>query len=179
MQQQDSTDPTGVRDDSANGGGSGLVRARDRKAHAAIEMRKAGASWDDIAQVLGYPTGRQALVATEKTLEKHLTDESQVFMRRLVSQRLDRLLRSVWKTAINEESPDQFAAIDRSRLLIADFRKLHGLDAPSEYLVSTPSQAELERWVSTVLAAQTPAVIEGDIFEADWEEGDDDAVQAE
>jgi hypothetical protein len=177
--QQDSTDPTGVRDTQVRSDGTPVrgkevQTARQRKAHAAIELRKAGASWDDVAQVLGYPTGRAALVATEKSLEKDLsTDESKEFMRRMAGQRLDRLLRGVWKKAIDEDHPDQFAAIDRARAIIADQRKTYGLDAPTEMVVHNPTGAELEKWVAQVMAAQSPAVEEADIFDAEFYEDEE------
>lgn len=165
--QQDSTDPTGVRDDSPKGG-SEVARARDRKANAALELRKAGASWDEIAEVLGFPTARTALVAVEKALENGLrTKESQEFMRNLAGQRLDRLLRSVWKKAIEPENPEHLVAVTKARELIAQHAKLHGLDAPTEMVVHSPSAPELERWVASVVQAGAPQLEEADIFDAE------------
>lgn len=181
--QQDSNDPTGVRDDQprANGepvAGKEVQRARDRKANSAIQLRKAGASWEEIAEVLGFPTGRAALVATERALEKELqTEESKSFMRTMAGQRLDRMLRAVYPKAIDPEHPDQFAAIDRARALVADHRKLYGLDAPTEMVVHNPNQSEIEKWVSEVLSAQSPEVQEADIFDVEIvDDGDQKAI---
>lgn len=179
--QQDSDHPTGVSDDSPRGG-SAVSRARERKALAALELRRAGGNWDEIAQVLGYPTGRAALVSTEQTLEKQLkTEEGTAFMRKLAGDRLDRMLRGIWKKAIDENSPDQFAAIDRARGIIGDQRRLYGLDAPTEMVVHNPSLSEIEKWVAEVTSARAPQVEEGDIFDVDfYEEGDGpDALPAE
>lgn len=162
---QDSSHPTGVRDDSPNGG-SEVARARDRKANASIQLRKAGASWEEVAEVVGYPTARAALVAVERALEKELkTQESQTFMRQLAGQRLDRLLRGVWPKAINPDHPEHLAALDRARQLVAQHSKLYGLDAPSEMIVHSPTQQELEKWVSTVVQASAPQLDEYDIFD--------------
>jgi hypothetical protein len=167
MQYQDSGEPSGVGDDSPSGG-SNVARARDRKAHAAMQLRKTGASWDEIAEVIGYPTARAALVSVERTLEKDLlTDEGKKFMRRLASERLDRLLRGVWTKAIDPGNPDHLQAVDRARQLIDRHARLHGLDAPTEHIVHSPTQMELEKWVSEVISASRPALDEADIFEAE------------
>lgn len=177
MFEQDSSDPSGIRDNTPRGG-SEVARARDRKANAAIQLRIAGASWEEVAQVVGYPTPRAALVATERALEKELkTEEGQKYMRSLAGKRIERLLRGVWAKAINDAHPEHLAAVDRARLLIDRHAKLYGLDAPTELVVTSPSQQELERWVSTVISTSSPALDEADILEADviedGDEGDD------
>lgn len=161
---QDSSDPTGVADDSPRGN-SEVARARNRKANAALQLRKAGASWDEIAEALGFPTGRQALVATEKALEKELRNpESQEQMRELAGARLERLLRGVWSRAINPEDPDHLAAVNTAKGLIDRHARLYGLDAPTQYVVSSPTQQELEAWVNRISAATVPELPEADIF---------------
>jgi hypothetical protein len=179
MHRQDPNDPTGVSDDSPKGG-SNVARARERKANAAIQLRIAGASWDEIAQALGFPTPRAALVATEKALEKELhTEENQKSMRSLAGKRLERMLRGVWTKAIDPAHPEHLAAVDRARLIIDRHAKLYGLDAPTEVVVSNPAQAELEKWVATVIGQTRPALEEGDIFDAEVLEDDGDDGEAD
>lgn len=176
VQMQDSSDPTGVV--STNPRDNETLRARNRKANAALQLRVAGADWDDIAQVLGFPTGRQALVAVEKALEKELRDTSKEALRQMASKRLDRLLQAVWPKAINEDSPEQLPAVGKAREIIADFRKVHGLDAPTEISLHSPAQSEIEQWVSSLVATQVPQLEEADIFEldeSDWEETEAEA----
>ena len=175
MHSQDPTDPTGVSDDSPKGG-SNVARARDRKANAAIQLRIAGANWDEIAQALGFPTARHALVATEKALEKELkTEENQTAMRSMAGKRLERLLRGVWTKAIDDKHPEHLIAVDKARLLIDRHAKLYGLDAPTEVVVTNPAQSELEKWVSTVIKESRPQVEEADIFDVEVieDEGDE------
>lgn len=168
MQWQDSTHPEGVNTDITDMRGQGtatLVRARQRKADAAVALKMAGASWTEIAHTLGYPTPRQAMVATEKALARQLVaEESRDKMRQLAGARLERLLRSVWPKAIDPEHPEQLQAMTKAREIIADHRKLFGLDAPTEYVVHSPTQNEIERWVTTILSAQAPPVDEYDII---------------
>jgi hypothetical protein len=184
MQAQDSTDPTGVIDVDGGAGGSHLARARDRKASAALELRRRGVEWDEIAEVLGYPTARTALVATERALEKQLgTEESQKFLRGLARSRLDRVLRAVYPKAIDETSPEQMLAAAKVRDLIATQMKLDGLEAPTQIVHHSPHQAEIEAWVSDMVKHKTPELEEADIFDGDIIEGEgewvDDAVRAE
>lgn len=164
--QQDSSDPTGVAAVKRhNDGGNAAGRARMRKANAALQMRYAGATWAEIATGLGYPTPRAAMVATEKALERELANaDDREKMRKLAGARLERLIRAVWPKAIDPDSPDQMVAVGKAREVIADHRKLFGLDAPTEVVVHNPSQAELEAWVARIVAVQQPQVVEYDII---------------
>lgn len=161
---QDETDPTGVADNTPRGN-SEVARARNRKANAAVQMRTAGASWEEIADVLGFPSGNHALVATERALEKEMrTPETQEQLRQLAGARLERLLRSVWARAINPEDPDQLAAVNTAKGLVDRHAKLYGLDAPTQYVVHSPTQQELESWVTRVTSQAMPGLPEADIF---------------
>lgn len=165
---QDSTDPTGVaapHREHAGPGNNSAVRARERKANAALGMALGGATWDEIAEVLGFPTARAARVATELALEAQLnTSEDRDKMRAMAGARLERMIRSLWTKAIDPDSPEQMAAQREVRANIAQHAKLFGLDAPTEYVVHSPTQAELDAWVTKVVSVQVPAVEEPDIF---------------
>ena len=168
---QDSSHPTGVVDLRADirGGDKGKVaRERNRKADAALSLSLSGANWSEIAQSLGYPTPRQAKLAVEKALVRQLgTEDDKVKMRSMAGARLDRLLRGVWAKAIDPSNPEQMVAQSRARELIADHNKLFGLNAPTEMVVHTPTQSELEDWVLRMTATMVPLVEEDDIFDAE------------
>lgn len=179
--QQDPTHPTGVSSDEKEGTSGEVVRARDRKANAAIQLRIAGATWDEIAQSLGFPTARSALVATERALEKELkAEENQTAMRSLAGKRLERLLRGVWTKAIDPAHPEHLVAVDKARQIIDRHAKLYGLDAPTEVVVSNPAQQELEKWVATVIQEKQPALEEANIFDIEVMEDEEgpDAVSS-
>ena len=171
IQEQDSSDPTGVKGATSGGhgaNGNSVSRARQRKANAAIQLRLAGATWEEIALSLGYPTARQALISTEKALERQLRDVgSREKMRSLADARLQRLLRSVWPKAIDPDHPDHLIAITKAREVVADQRKLFGLDAPTEVVVHSPTQNELEQWVARVVTTLGPQVEEFDILDGE------------
>jgi hypothetical protein len=172
--QQDSNDPTGVSGQSGQGHGKELAKARNRKASAAVQMRLAGATWGEIATALGYPTPRQALVATERALVKQLdSDEDRDKMRKVAGARLERLLRSVWPKAIDPDSPDHLIAVSKAREIVDRHAKLYGLDAPTEVVVHNPTQTELEAWVTRLLAATEPKVVGYDIIAGEVESSSD------
>lgn len=177
---QDSSHPEGVAQMRTGHGGSPSARvARYRKADAALQLKTAGATWTEIAQSLGYPTPRQAMLAVEKALVRQLNDEDDKAKMRAVSgARLERLLRGIWHKAIDPGSPDQMTAVSRCRELIADHNKLYGLAAPTEVIVSTPTQTELEDWVLRMTAEMVPDEPESDIWDGDVVEDDPPAVSA-
>ena len=169
---QDPSHPTGVASTIEVDGkvDSDAQRARHRKANAAIQMRIAGATWDEIAEVVGYPDGARALAMVEGQLERELRHESKDAMRMMAGKRLERLLRSVWPKAIDPEHPDQLPAIGKAREIIGDHRKLFGLDAPTQIAVHSPAESEIAAWVATVVNHGKPALEEGDIFDLDDED---------
>jgi hypothetical protein len=167
---QDSTHPTGVRADKSDATRprGEVVQKRNRKADAALSLKMTGALWGEVAQALGYPTPRAAQLAAEKALVRQLaTDDDRDKMRTMAGARLDRLLRAVWGKAINPNDPEQLSAISRSRELIADHVKLYGLAAPTEVVVHSPSQSDLEDWVLRMTATMVPDIEEADIFDAE------------
>jgi hypothetical protein len=167
--QQDSRHPSGVTQtrQGRQGVGDYAYRQRNRKADAALSLRMSGASWSDVAKTLGFPTPRAALVATERALVKQLDETDREKMRLLAGVRLERLLRGVWEKAIDPDNPDQMAAVTRARELIDRHAKLFGLDAPTEIVVHSPTQSDLEDWVLRMTSNLVPAIEEPDIFDAE------------
>jgi hypothetical protein len=163
---QDPDAPSGVSDGRKHGDNGSIAGAqRARKADAAVSLRLAGATWAEIAQVVGYPTPRAALTATERALVKRLDGDDKAKMRQLAGARLERLLRGVWNKAIDPDDPEHLSALQRAREIIDRHAKLFGLDAPTEIVVHNPTKTELESWVLRVMAAGAPQVEEEDIFD--------------
>jgi hypothetical protein len=171
---QDPTHPTGISHDTPRGN-SEVARARERKANAALEMKIEGWGWDEIAETVGYPNAKAAIVATELALEQQLkSEESKKHMRKLAGRRLERLIRSAWSKADDEESPEHLRAISEVRLLIDRHAKLYGYDAPSEVIVTNPTTRQIDEWVSRNLRHVQPDLEEGDVFEGEWFEGSEE-----
>lgn len=167
---QDPTHPTGVSGDREGA----TYRARNRKAHAALEMRRKHIGWEEIAEVLGYSSPRYAIMAVEKALEEGLdTTESKEFMRMLASKKLEDLIFSVWGKATDTESPEHLLAVGKARELIMDYAKLNGFMAPQELAIYNPLDREIEELVGKMVTKDMPDVDQGDIFEM---EADDEGV---
>jgi hypothetical protein len=176
---QDPTHPQGVSElPGRKGTGSSVSAARRRKAEAAVQLRIAGATWSEIATTLGFPTPRAALVSVERTLAKQLQTTDRDKLRMLAGDRLDRLLRSVWPKAIDGESPEHLMAVGKAREIIDRHAKLFGLDAPTEIVVHSPTQSELEDWVARVTMTLAPQVADVDIFEGEVIEDEHEAIEA-
>jgi hypothetical protein len=175
--QQDSNHPTGVSGEDKT---PGVIRARERKANAALQLKLAGASWFEIADIVGYPTERAALVAVEGALERELRDDdmSKAKMRDIAGRRLERLLRSAWGKAVDPKHPEHLAAIGKAKEVVDRHAKLYGLDAPTEVVVHSPSQSELDAWVARIVNSDVPALEEGNIFDAEIVEEDGDEETA-
>lgn len=168
---QDKTDPTGVRDTSP-AGSSSAIRARERKAAAALALRKDNVSWDEIAEVLGYPTARAALVAVEQMLEKGaLTPESQEFLRALAASRLEELIYAGRQKALDDQAPDQLAAMGQVRQLIETHMKLLGYAAPQELAIYNPLEGEVQEFIAMVQQRKAGKQLEeSDIFSTEADE---------
>lgn len=160
MQQQDSSHETGVS--ATRNGANNAIRARQRKAAAALDLALSGQSWDNIAMVLGYPTARAARVAMENALERELRADPDSIerMRRLEASRYERLLRAVWPRAIDPSEPDQLAAVDKARAIIGDHARLMGLNKPTEVIVHNPTMQEIEQWVAAAIATKNGMPVE-------------------
>jgi hypothetical protein len=65
-------------------------------------------------------------------------------------------------------------AITKVREVIADHRKLMGLDAPTEVVIHQPTRVELEQWVAKVVNQANPPVTEDDIIDVEWDDPLDD-----
>jgi len=150
-----------------------VTNARERKADAALALRIAGMDWPDIAKAVGYPTGRMALVAVEKSLQRNLDIQDKRVLRQVAQGRLDSLLRSVCTKAHTPTDPEHLMAVGKAKEIVDRSIKLLGLDAPTEITVSSPSQRDLDEWVARVTSSNIPAVLEYDVIEGEVIEGDE------
>lgn len=105
------------------------LQAAERQRQA-LEHRKAGATYEQIAQQLGYANPSAAQKAILSALHKTLREPAED-VRALEVARLDRLLLGQWKAAIGAaEKPGDPAAVDRVLKIMVRRAKLLGLDAP-------------------------------------------------
>lgn len=124
-------------------GGLGQINASQKciaaaeRARQALELRKAGAQYADIATTLRYADASGAYRAVARALAR-LTAEPAAELRELEVLRLDRMLQAIWDQVIR----GNHGAIDRA-LRIAERRaRLLGLDAPQKFAPTTPGGEE-------------------------------------
>ncbi len=121
------------------------ILAAERQGRA-INLRKAGAGYEEIARQLGYAGPSGAYKAITTALHA-LTREPARELRDLELARLDDLLRGIWPDA----REGNVQKIDRVLKIMARRAELLGLDAPTRH---TWEEAELEE-AADRLAATT------------------------
>jgi hypothetical protein len=101
-----------------------------------MELRKAGAGYDRIAQELGYYDASGAYKAVVQGL-KEVCQESAGELCILEVERLDRLMLGHWQAAIggNSEATDRVLKIMKRRA------ELLGLDAPTKTDITSKGEA--------------------------------------
>lgn len=114
-----------------------------------LELRRAGATYDDCARAVGYATPQGAYLAYQRALKRTLVETGAEEARQQELDRLDRLQRAVWPNALQGD----LAAVN-SVLRIMDRRARYlGLDAPIKHDVTvetvdpTSIDAEVARLV--------------------------------
>ena len=100
------------------------VESHDRQLKA-LELRKAGISYQAIADTLGYNSPQAAWKAVNAALKKTLQEPSDE-VRKLEMERLDAMLSAIWASV----KQGQYKANEVALRLMERRAKLLGLDAP-------------------------------------------------
>lgn len=124
----------------------------NRQGAAATALRLAGAPFADIAEALGLASGDHARQMVISDLAARVSGEERAVLRAEEAARLERLLRSVWGKATNPEHPEHLPAAKVALAIVDRHTRLHGLDAPHEIVVHTPTMAEIDAWVGAMNA---------------------------
>jgi len=150
---------------------------RASRLEAAVALRIHGASYSEIARTLGYTTAHNARLAVERGLANTVGTESRDQQRFIEARRLERLLRSVYGRATDENDPEHLGYVRTALALIDRHAKLYGLDAPAEVILYNPTAREIQEWINTKAALTSQGfpeeadIIHGEIIESDL--GDD------
>jgi hypothetical protein len=100
------------------------IKEIERQA-AALNLRRAGAGFEEIARQLKYADASGAYKAFQAALDKTLREPSEA-ARKMELERCDRLMLSYWQRANNGDAE----ALDRVLKIMAHRAKLEGLFAP-------------------------------------------------
>lgn len=126
------------------------IKAHDRHLKA-LELRKAGATYQAIAEQLGYAHAKGAHKAVASALKATLREAADG-LRELELVRLDAMLLALWRRVQNGDE----RAIDRALKIAQRRARLLGLDAPPELLSLDLIQRELARLEAELDAADRP-----------------------
>lgn len=122
------------------------IAAKER-AKRALELRQAGATYEEIAEALGYEDRSGPYRAVKNALEE-LPREAAVELRRLEAMRLDRLQRAIWVRALGSGGdvpvPPDLRAVDRVLEIQKRRANLFGLDAPKRTEVTGAEGGPIE-----------------------------------
>lgn len=120
----------------------------------ALELRKAGGTYQAIADQLGYRSVSGAYDAIMGAMRATLQEPADE-LRALESARLDDLLRGIWLDARKGNLPK----LDRVLKIMARRAALLGLDAPQKFEDVTDKRKEAEAIAAEIGKADDPAVV--------------------
>jgi len=101
------------------------------KERQALELRRAGATYDEIARAIGYATPQGAYLAYGRALKRSLIGSGAEEAREMELDRLDRLQRTWWPKALSGDEK----ATDRVLKIMEHRAKYLGLYAPTKMQV--------------------------------------------
>ena len=113
------------------------IRAHERQLQA-LELRKAGASYEAIAERLGYADRSGAYRAVKAALTLTLREPA-AELRSLEAERLDAMLLPLWRRV---QTGDE-KAVDRALRIMERRARLLGLDAPASVEVGGGSEVRV------------------------------------
>lgn len=119
------------------------------KERQVLELRRAGATFDDIARTVGYSNSSGAWQAYNRALERTLVSAGSEELRIAELDRLDRLQRATWTKAMQGD-----VMSINTVLRIMDRRaKYLGLDAPirQEITVETTDVSLIDREIARLI----------------------------
>lgn len=121
------------------------------KERQVLELRRAGATYDECARAVGYATPQGAYLAYHRAIKRTLNQAGAEEARQTEADRLDRLQRAVWPKALNGEIP----AINTVLKLMERRARLLGLDSPMKLQAEVTSYeggTDIDREVARLAA---------------------------
>lgn len=134
------------------------IEAAEKRTRA-LQLRKAGATFDQIAQQVGYENRGIACRAVQQELAE-LPKEDAAELRDLEMARLDSLLTAMWPKAINGNG----WAVDRVLRIMERRARLAGLDQPEQIAISTVQgdfDSAYRALLAEMAARDTTPVVDG------------------
>lgn len=136
------------------------------KGKAAGVMAVSGADFDEIAEVLNFPSARHAELAVQRALADSLDSWDKADLKKLMLGRFESLYRgAVARSQTKGYFAREAAAKTAAGLLVEEIKFL-GLAAPSEHVIHTPVDSEIKALVERLAHRQISALpMEADVIE--------------
>jgi hypothetical protein len=119
----------------------------------ALALRKAGTTFQSIADTLGYGNRSSAADAVTKALRETIPQEEADELRRLENVRLDALFEPMYAQAVEGDG----LAVDRCLRIMERRANLSGLDAPIRVRQAVITEDDLDRGIAKI-EAETEAL---------------------
>jgi len=103
-----------------------------------VELRKAGATWQAIADQLGYANRGNAYRAFQAVMKEYPREDVETW-RNIISDRYDAMIRALWPDVLR----GKLLAVDRVSRILEAQAKLHGANRP-EKIEITPGETDLD-----------------------------------
>jgi hypothetical protein len=129
------------------------------KERQVLELRRAGATYDDIARTVGYADPSGAYTAFRRALKRTLLDAGSEEIREAELDRLDRMQRALW----NKVTTGDVNAINTVLRIMHRRAQYLGLDSPIKQEIkvdiadTTSIDAEVARLIEMLATNDTPA----------------------
>lgn len=107
--------------------------ARAHKREAVLKTRLEGKTWEEVAKIHGYAHKKGPWALVHNTIISIYKDSAIEYMEATLA-RLEQLLDAVWDPALEGD----LSAHEQARKIIADQRKMLGIDRPVRQEVSGP-----------------------------------------
>lgn len=120
-----------------------------RRADEAWRVRVAGGTWEDAARVAGYANGPNALRAV-RDIFGQLPKVERDDLRGVWRARGE----VMWRQVQRDMAEGKPGAVVAGVRLLQAAAVLDGLNAPTEHVLYSPSEAELEAWVVSLTGVQ-------------------------
>jgi hypothetical protein len=148
-----------------------VVRAdAGARAQRAWAARVAGATWEQVGELVGFSDGTAALRAVRRYFGQLPVIEREE-TRRLWRERNELL----WKQAVRDTSEQRPGAIRAAVAVAQRAAALDGLDAPVRMEVSNPSVEEFNRLVDNFVQQLGGEIEEADVFALEQAESESEA----
>lgn len=121
------------------------------KGRAAGVMAISGASFDEIAEVLGFHSARHAELAVQRSLADSLDSWDKAHLKSLLVGRYDALFRESLRRSRTKGYFAREAAANTALKSLNEMVKVLGLAAPTEHVVHGPAASEIRVFVDKIV----------------------------